>query len=471
MAMQIHDVVQGTPEWHAFRANYLMASDAPAMMGVSPYKSRNELLQEKKFGITGEVNQFQQKRFDDGHRFEALARPYAEKVIGSELYPICGSAGCYGASLDGLTMDQMVNWEHKTMNDGIRAANTADDLPMVYHIQVAHQCMVSGAERTLFSATRFDEDGKLLEEKHLWIEPNQALIDSIKAGWTQFQADLEVYVQPEETVAVVGKAPDALPVLRIEATGMVLHSNLSEFAEHAITVFRGIKKDLVTDEDFANAEQTAKWCDDVEKRLEMTKQQVLGQTSSIDDLFRAIDAIKEEARQTRLDLEKMVKAKKDKIKAEIVSDATTALQNHINAINLSLGGNWMPKINGNFAEAAKNKRTVASLRNAVSDALANAKTEAALLSATIAANRAAVGDDMHLFPDFASVCTTKPEVFVSLIESRRQAASLAAGQPRSKRQQSRPSPQRLRKSQTPPAPTIFRPSLAATSIRLFRTKE
>ena len=122
----------------------------------------------------------------------------------------------------------------------------------------------------------------------------------------------------------------------------------------------------------------------------------------------------------------MVKAKKDKIKAEIVNDAQTALQDHINAINLSLGGNWMPKINGNFAEAAKNKRTISSLRSAVSDALASAKTDAALISATIAENRKAVGDDMHLFPDFAAVCATKPEIFVSLVESRRQAAAAAA---------------------------------------------
>lgn len=421
MAMDIHDIVQGSDEWHAWRANYLMASDAPAMMGVSPYKSRNELLQEKKFGITAEVNRFQQKRFDDGHRFEALARPYAEKFLGEELYPICGSNGIYGASFDGMTMSMgpTINWEHKTMNDGIRAANTADDLPMVYHIQIAHQFLVSGAERTLFSATRFDENGNLLEEKHLWVERNEALIESVKAGWAQFDKDFEVYVPPQEAPVVIGKAPDALPALHIEVTGMVQHSNLAEFTEHAVAVFKSIKTDLVTDEDFADAEKTAKWCEDVEKRLEEAKKHALSQTHTIDALFRAIDAIKDESRQKRLALEKLVKTKKDSRKAEIVSEANTALHDHIMAINNSLGGPWMPRINGNFAEAAKSKRTIASLRSAVDDALAAAKTEAAVIHTTIAENRAAVGDDMHLFPDFAAVCTTKPEVFLSLIESRR----------------------------------------------------
>lgn len=423
MAMQIHDVVQGTPEWHAFRANYLMASDAPAMMGVSPYKSRDQLLREKKTSVVADVDPRTQKRFDDGHRFEALARPYAEKYIGAELYPICGSNDIYGASLDGMVMDMVVGWEHKSMNDDIRAAKEAEDLPLVYHVQVNHQFIVTGAEKMLFSATKFNDKEELVEEKHFWVYPNPELITRIKAGWDLFVADLENYVPTEDAPVVVGTAPEALPALRIEVTGMVQHSNLAEFTEHAITVFRGIKTELVTDEDFANAEKTAVWCKDVESRLDAAKQHALSQTDTIDALFRAIDSIKEEARQKRLNLEKQVKTQKESIKTNIVSDAKTALQDYINTINQSLGGNWMPKIDGNFAEAAKNKRTLASLRSAVNDALAAAKTDAALIHSTIAANRSYVGEEMHLFPDFASVCATAPNIFVDILASRRAAFS------------------------------------------------
>lgn len=34
--MKIHNVIQGSPAWLALRAGYFTASDAPAMMGVSP---------------------------------------------------------------------------------------------------------------------------------------------------------------------------------------------------------------------------------------------------------------------------------------------------------------------------------------------------------------------------------------------------------------------------------------------------
>ena len=53
--MQTVELQQGTPEWHAFRAAHYTASDAPAMLGTSPYKTRNELLCEKKLGITPEL--------------------------------------------------------------------------------------------------------------------------------------------------------------------------------------------------------------------------------------------------------------------------------------------------------------------------------------------------------------------------------------------------------------------------------
>ena len=43
--MKTHALVQSTPEWHAHRASHFNASDAPAMMGCSPHKSRTHLLE------------------------------------------------------------------------------------------------------------------------------------------------------------------------------------------------------------------------------------------------------------------------------------------------------------------------------------------------------------------------------------------------------------------------------------------
>jgi len=42
--MQILNLKQGSAEWLAARFKYHTASEAPAMMGFSPYMSRNDLL-------------------------------------------------------------------------------------------------------------------------------------------------------------------------------------------------------------------------------------------------------------------------------------------------------------------------------------------------------------------------------------------------------------------------------------------
>ena len=123
--MRTHNLIQGSPEWHAYRLKHFNASDAPAMMGCSPDKTRSALLRERHTEINADVSEAEQRRFDDGHRFEDLARPLAEVIIGEDLYPVTGSSGHYSASFDGLPLGKPVPWEHKTINDELRAVLTA----------------------------------------------------------------------------------------------------------------------------------------------------------------------------------------------------------------------------------------------------------------------------------------------------------------------------------------------------------
>ncbi|HWH75082.1 MAG TPA: YqaJ viral recombinase family protein, partial [Methylibium sp.] len=146
--MQTLALTQGTPQWHAHRAQHFNASDAPAMMGCSPYKSRNDLLRELATGLVEEADPELQRLYSRGHRFEALSRPLAEKIIGEDLYPVVGTEGRLSASFDGLTILEDVAFEHKMLNDTLRAAMfdgcTGADLPLVYQVQMEQQCMVAG---------------------------------------------------------------------------------------------------------------------------------------------------------------------------------------------------------------------------------------------------------------------------------------------------------------------------------------
>ena len=424
------DLIQGTPEWHAHRATHLNASEASVMLGEFPNVTRTELLKVRATGIASEVSWFLQKIFDDGHRFEALARPLAEQIVGEDLYPTVGTQGKYSASFDGLTLLEDTVFEHKMLNATLREVMqpgcTGTDLPLYHQIQMEQQLMVSGAGRALFMASEWDEAGNLIEELHCWYYPNPDLRARIVAGWEQFEADVCAYVPVAVAEPVVGRAPDQLPALRIELQGMVTSSNLAEFRSHALAVLGSINRDLQTDADFANAEQTVKWAKAAEERLDAAKDHALSQTADIEAVFRTIDDVKAETRRVRLELDKLVSKRKDERRAEIVQIGRDALQAHYEQINASLGAHAIPfpgaAVAADLGLAIKGKKSLASMQDAVNTTVANAKIEASQQADRVRANVAILAEHQahaSLFADRVALCAHKaPDDLRNLVAAR-----------------------------------------------------
>ncbi|MNJ25792.1 hypothetical protein D3C77_202480 [compost metagenome] len=204
---------------------------------------------------------------------------------------------------------------------------------------------------------------------------------------------------------------------------MVTASNLDAFKAHAMQVFGGINTELATDQDFADAETTVKWCGDVEDRLKAAKEHALSQTESIDALFKAIDDIAAEARRKRLELEKLVKARKDTIRNDIVIDAAKALQVHIDQINGTFNGRIrMPKVVADFAGVIKGKRTIASLKEAADSELARAKIEASRIADLIRLNLNSLNelaaDHKFLFHDAQDLVQKANDDLIALVKVR-----------------------------------------------------
>lgn len=418
--MKIHNVAQGSDAWHALRANYLTASEAPAMMGASKQMKRTELLHAKKTGLDRDVSWWVQKNlFDKGHEAEALARPILEARIGEDLFPVVGTEGDLLASLDGCTILGDVLFEHKMWNEQLAADVRAGSLDPHYYWQLEQQLLVSGAEKVIFVCS----DGT--EENFVSMEyaPVPGRAATLVAGWKQFQADLLDFTPAEAVPEAVGKTPESLPALRIEVTGMVTASNLEQFKAHSLAVFGSINTELETDQHFADAEKAVKWCGDVEERLEAAKQHALSQTESIDALFRTIDEISAEARAKRLMLDKLVKARKLSIREDIVMTAAKALQTHIDEINTSLGGKArMPAVPADFAGAIKGKKTISSLRDSADSELARAKIASSQIGGSIRTNLASLeelaADYMFLFNDVQQLVMKANDDLVALIKVR-----------------------------------------------------
>ena len=425
--MKILNLIQGSPEWHAIRATRFTASEAPAMMGVSKYQTRTQLLDQKATGLVPEVDEYQQRIFDKGHAAEAAARPIAERIIGEDLYPVTceDDDGRLLASMDGLTMLEDVGFEHKLWNEKLAEQVKAGNLEPHYTVQMDQQMLVSGAEKILFMCSDGTEENCVW----MWYERNEKAINALIAGWAQFEQDLANHKPGEpEQPKVEGKAPDALPALSVQVQGMVTASNLKEFEASARATLASINTDLQTDQDFADAEKAVKFCKDVEKRLAGTKENVLGQMQTVDEVVKTIDRISEETRQLRLKLDKAVKEQKEARKLQILNDARSKWDAFVGDLEKSLekesGGLpiTVATSNADFAGAMKGKKTLSSLRSACDDELARAKIEAneaaELIRGNIQQLNEHAADYKFLFRDFGQICMNPAEDFAAIVKAR-----------------------------------------------------
>jgi len=423
--MIIHDLIQGSPEWLAYRTNHFNASDAPAMLGCSAYKSRNALIAEIATGLVAEVDAGTQKRFDDGHHYEAMARPIADGIVGDDLYPVVGSDGKYSASFDGLTLDESTAFEHKTLNDELRAllvcGCSGSDLPKMYRVQMEQQCMVSGAGRVLFMASKWQGE-ELIEQYHCWYEPDAALRSEIVAGWAQLESDIAAYVPPVVVEKAVADAFESLPAIAVQIKGEVVASNIPAFKERLTAYIASINTTLTTDQDFVNADAAVKNCATTEKRIAATKEQVLGQVASIDAVIRTLDDADAQLSKIRIHLEKEIKAKKELLKAGILAKAQQALKDHVAALEKEIAPITLFYQSRDFAGAMKGLRTIATLQNAADTELAAGKITVDALAASIRARQAwhkteAAGYEA-LFPDLQTIIHKTDEDFKLTVNAR-----------------------------------------------------
>lgn len=421
--MKYHNLAQGSQEWHALRARFFTASEAPAMMGASPKVGRTELLRMKATGSEREFSEWVQRNlFDKGHEYEALARPIVEDTIGDELFPTTGTKEIEGlsllASFDGLTMLGDVVYEHKMWNESLAQAVRDNALSDEYKWQLDQQLLLSGAEKAIFVVS----DGTTENMVYMEYLPDQKRFDLLIVGWKQFAEDLANYTPTEQKAEAIGRTPDNLPALLIEMSGAVTSSNLAEFKAHALEALSDINRILVTDQDFADAEKTVKWCKEVEDKIAATKSHALSQTATIEQAFRLMDDVSAEVRSIRLELDKLVKAEKENRRLQIRQAAADDFAKHIKAINDRLEVVILPEIICDITGAMKGKRTIASLEDAANTAIANAKIEANQWADKIEENLATIAElgkgHPYLFSDRQRLVQMDAKDLAELIKAR-----------------------------------------------------
>lgn len=368
-----HNLLQGSAPWHAFRAEHFGASEASAMLGLSPYKTRTQLLNEKKTGLTADVDAFTQKIFDKGHAVEALARPIVEKMIGEELSPMTFSNGKLSASCDGINFEGNVAWENKQFNAAHYEQVKNGELPEIHWPQCQQVLYCTGAEKLFFTVSDGTED----RTAGVWVYPNRVQEQHIVEGWNQFETDLASHEPPVMVERVEAETVQTLPVPSVVVRGEITASNLNEITPKFDAYLGGIKTELSTDQDFADAEANAKNCRETAKRIQALRANIIAQMVEVNTVDSALANYEEAFNKVGLRLEKAVKDQKETLKTNAIMKAKVEYADYVTELNKDIPIMLSHKlVCPDFAGVIKGVKTIESMQSRINDALANGKTEA-----------------------------------------------------------------------------------------------
>jgi putative phage-type endonuclease len=194
---RIERLQQNTPEWHRWRRQGIGASDAPVIMGETPFKSPRTLWSIKTGRMPENPAGPAARR---GRELERYARRAYERRTGNQVEPLClvhEKLEWMRASLDGLSFDGATLVEIKcplSLRDRVSAQQGR--VPSQYYAQLQHQLEVSAAERAHYWS--FHGSNGILIEIRADREYAKRLIEAEAEFWQRVQDNRWPEVTGEE---------------------------------------------------------------------------------------------------------------------------------------------------------------------------------------------------------------------------------------------------------------------------------
>lgn len=181
---------QRSKEWIDWRRNKVMASDAPIIMGHSPFKTINKLYDEKVKCYEQPVTEWMQRGID----LEKIALKEFEKETELVMFPSVGvheEIDWLAASFDGMTIEGDAIVEIKCPGKKDHSEAILGMIPDKYKAQLQHQLLVSGLDMAYYYS--FDgEKGHIIE-----VLRDQEFIEIMLEKEKAFWHCLQTFTPPE----------------------------------------------------------------------------------------------------------------------------------------------------------------------------------------------------------------------------------------------------------------------------------
>lgn len=215
--MKIVSVKQNSKEWREWRGTGLGASDAPAVMGESPWTSPFELwLQKTGIMERPPANEFQVAAMKRGQELEPIAREKFEKEIGKPfptLSAVHDEHEFLRASFDGYNAELNALVEIKCPGKEDLAKAAKGIVPDKYKAQVQQQLLISGAKVCYY----YTWDGKSDKGTIIEVKPDpeyqKRLLDTMIDFWARVQNQILPDVTAKDVEKLVKQQQKALETL------------------------------------------------------------------------------------------------------------------------------------------------------------------------------------------------------------------------------------------------------------------
>ena len=186
-AYKLIELAQGTPEWLNLRYDHATASDAPVIQGLSKYKSKLQLFEEKVLRSEPDVKG-KELIFSKGHSAEVAGREWVTKNLDIELPPavvISNEVPDLMASLDGFNPDKQTIFECKYVGHEVLKEVKKGVLPVTHLVQIQAQLRATLATKCIYFAIDPSGNAATLE-----IFPDSASMQLVADNAAQFMGDV-----------------------------------------------------------------------------------------------------------------------------------------------------------------------------------------------------------------------------------------------------------------------------------------